>query len=132
MTRALTLLVAICWAAPAAAADARLVVDFEAAKGSPRWYAAALEQLVTKEASRFSRVAIADKIDLSACPGRDPDCVVQRYAAAGVDIVVLGTLDGDALAWAVHETWSFARVVNGRLAVGGANITVRRVEHGVA
>jgi len=106
---------AVATPAKPASTSARVAVDFQAARGSAPWYAAGLEQMVAKEAGRFSRVS-----------------VVGAHTDGGVDVLITGTLDGDRLSYEVHETWTGTKAAAGTLAVGGSNVNSRRVQHQIA
>lgn len=110
---------------------AKLVIDFAKPEGAPAWYSLAVEQLVSREVSRFHRLELVDPIDTTACPGHDGECVAKLYAARGVDFVVVGRLARDELQYEVHETWSPARAYRGAFAVAGANVTTSRLQHRV-
>lgn len=107
-------------AQPAPAA-AQVAVDFARAGTEPAWFAGALEELVGAELGRFSQVRVAEKVDPQACPGREARCLVERYRAAGVDVVVLGALRGGRLGYEVHATWSGARAFAGAIGVADAS-----------
>ncbi len=110
-------------AAPSAVA---VVVDVAPSAGDG-WFAAALEQTIARELSRFHSVTLADKLDARACPGRDPRCLVDRYRDAGVDIVVLGSLRQGLLDYDVYATWMRGRAFDGSLAVAHVDAaTLRR------
>ena len=125
MTARALLVLGILVAAPVAMAaapqPARVAVDVATPSSGPRWFAAALEQLVARELSRFGAVALADKIDPARCPDRNARCLVAAYRAAGVDVVVLGALERRGLAWAVWETWTPTRASDGTLRVDGVS-----------
>lgn len=107
---------------------ARIAVDIAApSSSSERWYAAALEQTVARELSRFAGVALADKLDAAACPRRDARCLVDGYRDAGVELVVLGKLRRNVLDYEVYATWMRGRAFDGTLAIGGVDAaTLRR------
>jgi len=123
-------LIVLC-AGSVAAADAgppaaRLVVDFASATGGD-WFPSALEELVARELSRFHSVALVDKIDARACPGREARCLVDRYRDAGVQVVVLGRLVRERLDYEVYATWLRGRAFDGSLAVAHVDTaTLRR------
>ena len=113
---------------------ARLVVDVaQPQEASERWFAAALEETVGRELSRFRGVAMAEKIDAARCKSREARCLVDAYRAAGVQVVVLGRLRGKVLEYEVYPTWRAGRAFDGAIAVEGVDAaTVRRHIGGIA
>ena len=119
-----------------AAASTSIAVDLAPPSSSPsneRWFAAALEQTVAHQLSRFRDVTIADKLDAAACPRRDVRCLVDGYGAAGVQVVVVGKLRRNVLDYEVYATWMRGRAFDGSLAVAGVDAaTLRRHIGGIA
>jgi hypothetical protein len=118
-------------AAEPEAPAARLVVDVARPAGgaaSERWFAAALEQMVGRELTRFRGVQLAEKINADACSDGDARCLVEAYRAAGVDVVVLGKVrGGKMLEYEVYATWMKGRAFDGKIAVAGVDgATLRR------
>ncbi len=99
------------------ASTATVAVDFVARAGQPPWFASALELAVVEELGRFRRIVLADErsVDTSACRVRTRRCLVEAYRAAGVDVVVLGVLGSDSLAYELDETWTGTRAGGGTL-----------------
>jgi hypothetical protein len=111
--------------APAAAAasteppPAPIAIDFES-PASGAWFVSGLEDVVREQFRRFHSVDLAAKLRPDRCPGRDPHCLVAQYAAGGVQVVVLGELEGpDALAYRVYDTWTGTRAFEGALRFSG-------------
>jgi hypothetical protein len=98
---------------------ATLVVDFASGESRSAWFVAALEEMVARELARFHLVELADKLPPSRCLDRASRCLVEQYRAAGVQVVVLGQLTGRRLRFAVYETWTGSRAVEGSLQVAG-------------
>ena len=120
---------------PAAAASTSIAVDFAppSSASHDRWYAAALEQTIAHELSRFANAIIAEKLDAAACPTRQVRCLVDGYRDAGVQVVVLGKLRRDVLDYEVYATWMRGRAFDGSLAVAGVDAaTLRRHIGGIA
>jgi hypothetical protein len=101
--------------AEAAPSTVAVVVDVAPSTGDG-WFAAALEQTIARELSRFHSVTLGDKLNARACPGREARCLVDRYRDAGVDIVVLGRLRQELLDYDVYATWTRGRAFDGSLA----------------
>jgi hypothetical protein len=96
----------------------RVVVDFSPPAKGPAWYVAALEELVARELTRFQSVELVEPMR-SACPSRAPRCLAEAYAAAGVQVVVLGRLDGDDLRYEVWDSWTGTRAFDGTMRISG-------------
>jgi hypothetical protein len=96
-----------------------VVVDVAPPAGSPAWFAASVELMVERELGRFHGVSHADKLDPARCPDRHPDCLVAAYRAAGVDVMILGTLHPDALHYEVYDAFSGHRDYGGKLPLSG-------------
>jgi hypothetical protein len=105
---------------------AKLVVDFAPATGDV-WFAAALEQTVARELSRFHSVTLVDKLDAHDCPDREARCLVALYRTSGVDLVVLGRVNRGFLDYEVYATWMRGRAFDGSLAIAHVDAaTLRR------
>jgi len=108
---------------------AAVVVDFTASRNEARWFAAALQESVERELSRFRRVGLVDKgaVDLRLCREPSRGCRVAEYARAGVDIVVIGTLREEVLDCEIYATWLRMRVAAAQLDVG-SRATAKRLQ----
>lgn len=120
MSPALLLIAAL--AAPSEEAPAKVAVDFARPESGPRWFSAALQELVTRSLGRFTAVQIADPLDAAACPSRETRCLIEAYHAAGVEVVVLGATSGEKLEYEVFATWSGARAFGGSIELEGTNM----------
>src|SRR5579859_8147045 len=94
-------------------------VDLSTAQANDAWFAAALEETLTRELSRFHRLTLGPKAEAARCKAGDDNCRVVAYSDLGVDVVILGTLSGGRLHYATYETWSGSLVSGGSLRVGG-------------
>jgi hypothetical protein len=101
--------------APLAARAATVAVDFAPTPGADAWLSAAMEGTVGRELSRFHRVELEEKVGADACPDRKPQCLVDRYRAAGVDLLVLGAVSSEGLEYEVYATWTRAVAFRGSL-----------------
>jgi hypothetical protein len=122
---------AVVFAGRAAAGDeqrsARLAVDFAPVSPAPAWYAAALEETVSRELQRFAGVELTQKLDAQKCPGRDTACLLEQYRALGVQVIVVGRVARRTLEYQVLETWTGTRAADGSLAIAGVDsATLRR------
>lgn len=125
------LALALVFAGRAAAGDeprsARLAVDFAPVSPASAWYAAALEETVSRELERFAGVELTQKLDAQRCPRRDTACLVEQYRALGVQVIVLGRVARRTLDYQVLETWTGTRAADGSLAIAGVDsATLRR------
>lgn len=105
--------------------QAKLVVDVEPDHENRLWIALAFEQNVTLDLAGFQRLAAVDKadVDTSECPRRKRECLLSAYAAAGIDVVMLGRLSSTSLEYEVLETWLGSQVTRGSLTLGpGSNL----------
>lgn len=109
--------------------EASVVVDFSADWDQETWIAAAFEQNAYHELSAYPVVAV-DKHQISGAPCVDADrtCLLDRYATAGVDVIVLGRLSDGVLTFDVFDGWLRTRAGGDdiRLEEGSSLLTVRR------
>jgi hypothetical protein len=104
-----------------ASRGASVAVDFVASGTEPRWFVAALGELVTRELERFHAVTLAPPLDAARCPGRATRCLSDGYRDAGVDFVVLGSLGRRGLEFEVYDTQNGARAYSGLIRVAGVS-----------
>jgi hypothetical protein len=107
----------------------RIAVDFAqpAEASNDHWRAAALEEAVAHELSRFRTVELAEKLDGDPCPGREARCLVDHYRATGAQLIVLGRVRRTLLEYEVYATWMRGRAFDGSLALAGVDpATLRR------
>lgn len=72
------------------------------------------------ELLRFHSLEIAQKVPRDRCPTRDVRCLVEGYAADGVQIVVTGALGPErTLRYGVYETWTGSRAFEGSMRIAG-------------
>jgi hypothetical protein len=101
--------------APQAARASTVAVDFAPTPGTDAWLSAAMEGTVGRELSRFHRVELMEKVAADACPERQPLCLVDRYRADGVDLLVLGAVSPERLEYEVYATWTRSVAFRGSL-----------------
>jgi hypothetical protein len=97
---------------------ASVVIDLAPVPGVPAWFASAFEQTVARELAGFERLGTVAKQDvaLDAC-GADRACRVRAYRAAGVDIVLFGSVTDNAIDYELFQTWTPARLDAGAIAI---------------
>lgn len=98
---------------------ANVVIDLAPAPGVPAWFASSFEQTVARELAGFERLGAVAKQDvaLDAC-GADRACRLHTYRAAGVDIVLFGSVTDDTIEYELFQTWTPARLDTGAIAIG--------------
>lgn len=106
---------------------ARMVVHFVPQHLSDTWVAAALEQTVFRDLSGLDRLVPIDKegVDTKQCAAKARRCLLTAYADAGVDVVMLGTLDQRELEFAVYAGWTRALESTGSVRLGRGSGLVR-------
>src|SRR5690348_1755386 len=70
----------------------KLVIDIAPPSSGPAWFAAALEEMIARELSRFHSVQLVEKLDSQSCTARNSRCLVELYRGIGTQVVVLGQL----------------------------------------
>ncbi len=131
MSRAVWLSLALALTAQAAGPpDAKLVIDFAADRPDNAWVAAAFQENAYRDlAGRKLAVLDADALDRGECPSREAACLVERYAAAGADIIVLGWLKEGRLQLEVYEGWLKTRVARETFELDGRTSLVEVRHH---
>jgi hypothetical protein len=142
----LTFAVAVCIASSIAHADrgsaapttgdespvaARIVIDLTPAPGVPAWFASSFEQTIARQLAGFERLGTTPKQNISqggcgADTGRA--CKLRSYRAAGIDVVLFGTVRESTIDYELYQTWTPARLEAGDMDIGRAQ-TVVGLEH---
>lgn len=133
MRRRLAFAVAVCIASPIAEAQrgvatttsgdepqptARLVVDLNPAPGVPAWFAISFEQTIARELAGFERLAMVAKQDVASVECADRACKLRSYRAAGIDVVLFGTVREQTIDYELYQTWTPARLEAGEMNIG--------------
>src|SRR5262245_20551005 len=94
----------------------RAAVEIEASDSASAWFSSGLEEMVKREIVLRRNAEIAPKVERDACPSRETACLVDKYRAAGVAVVVLGRVDRHAvLSYEIHDTSNDAHPAFGTL-----------------
>ena len=107
---------------------ARLVIDLTPAPGVPAWFASSFEQTITRELAGFERLGTVAKQDVVLDGCDDHVCKLRRYRAAGIDVVLFGTVHDRTIDYELFQTWTPARLEAGDMNIGRSQ-TVVGLEH---
>lgn len=108
--------------------DAKLVVDFSAERTEDAWIAAAFKENAERDlASHHVTFVDAKTIDTSRCTTKNAKCLVDVYAAAGIDIILLGWIGKSTLRFEAYEGWLRTRVARDSIRLDkGPNLLILR------